>query len=135
MACKPHPTGGYRAYKKINGKEHQYYSRSKQEAEKKQKEFDALASLKPKRVFDISGRLVGCKIFRHHNGGINMNIQLKGLHKSKSLGAYKFETVWGWTKEHWKHHHQLTPADIADYTKELKRAKRIYLNDLSKLLK
>lgn len=135
MACKPHPTGGWRAYKKISGREYQYYSRNKKDAEKKQRELDSLAQLKPKRVFDTKGRLIGFKIKHHHRGGIDMNMQLKGVKKSKRLTVHPFETVWRWTLKHWKELNELTTADIAAYTIELKTAKRIYLNDLSKLLK
>lgn len=135
MACKPHPTGGWRAYKKINGREYQYYSRNKKDAEKKQREYESLAQLKPKRVFDTKGRLLGFKIQQHQRGTIDMRMQLKGENKSKSLTGFTFETVWRWTLKHWKSINELTTADIAAYTTELKAAKRIYLNDLSKLLK
>ncbi len=131
MACRPHPTGGHRAYKKINGVEVQVYSRDKSVAEAKQKELDALAALKPARVFSKSGRLVGFRIRKHHNGGINMEMQLKKKRGTKSLSSNTFEEVWQWTKENWKFGHDLTTPDVASYSNELKTAKRLYLDDLA----
>ncbi|GAB2189976.1 hypothetical protein [Sessilibacter sp. MAH2] len=133
MACRPHPTGGHRAYKKINGVEVQIYSRDRKIAEAKQRELDALAALKPTRVFSNCGRLIGFRIRQHRNGGINMEMQLKNHRGTKSLSANSFETVWKWVRDNWKTGHNLTSGDVASYTTELKSAKRIYLQDLAKI--
>lgn len=67
MAAHPHKTGGYRAYKKIHGFEHQFYSLDENIARKKQYEFDQKSkiaqSLKANSMFAKCGRLIGARIY------------------------------------------------------------------------
>lgn len=134
MSVLPHPTGGYRAYKKINGKEFQFYSFNKAEADKKQEYFNALSSLKSKNVFSGCGRLCGFRVRKdrrpERNGSISMVMQTK-LRKKEYKYKSNFELFWKTTKDLWKENYDLTSADMKSYSVQLKTAKRIYIADLS----
>ena len=141
MAALPHATGLFRAYKKIHGKEHQTYFKTLEEAQAKQDTYDTIVALKAKKVIADRGHLIGFRFIVEYRKGrkkrIYMNVQLKinGTSVRKQFG-YKdnFEVIWKKILLLWKELHNLTSADMAAYHQEIKQAKRIYLNDLSKLL-
>lgn len=136
MAVQQHPSGLHKAYKKINGFEYQYYYKHKSSADKKQRELDALAALKPKKVFANDGRLLGFRIKAHYRYGhlaMCMQLTVEGKRKTKQITCNQaFETVWKQTKRWWREHHELDQDCFKTYAKELKAAKRLYLNDLSR---
>ncbi|CAA0078541.1 Uncharacterised protein [BD1-7 clade bacterium] len=137
MAAHSHPTGRYRAYKKINGREHQFYFRTLEEAQAKQKELDSMARLKPKKVFADCGRLVGFRFYRHkRNGHVAMRVQvrIKGKdHRTEYVWRDSFEALWNKTIDLWSSLHGLHSTDLRDYREKIRDAKRIYLRDLAEL--
>lgn len=138
MGALPHKTGGYRAYKKINGREFQFYFRDQTSAEKKQMELDALASLAGKSPFSKCGRLLGFRIHLRQRAGRKPYIMVKvqvGPHKNQYKKEWKyrgsFEENWAAMKTKWMELHGLSKRDVADYAKELKAAKRLYIQDVA----
>jgi hypothetical protein len=134
----PHPTGVFRTYKKINGKEYVAYSKDKIEADKKQAEFESIAGLAPNKVFSSCGRFIGFRLILRRRIGRTPSIIMRkavGKHKNQSIGekpySNSFEDIWGWTKNEWKKTHNLLSMDIYAYKDEIKQAKRLYMNDLS----
>lgn len=146
MAVHPHPTGRYRAYRKVNGVEYQEYYRTKEEADKAQARLDKMAdefyALQASKVFSDCGRLINFRFYTRHREGresaIIMNFQRKA--DGKLIGSnelrYKgnFEALWRETLEKWKEVNGLLPQDIAHYLPQIKKAKRLYLQDLSERL-
>ncbi|TNC80213.1 MAG: hypothetical protein C9356_14900 [Oleiphilus sp.] len=140
MALHPHPTGGYRAYKKIGGKEFQYYSRDLASAEKKQAEFEALSKLRGRPVFSSCGRMKGCRITLYKREGREPVIIGKvatGPFRQQRVVETRyngcFSELWCWLKETWKEAYQLTSKDVAHYGDALRAAKRLYIRDLGLL--
>ena len=135
MAVTTHPTGGYRAYKKINGFEHQYYFRRLSDAERKQRDLEALASLKPSVKFAKCGRLHGIRIYCRARKGrrkyVFASVQISPYPKRELLYSGCFEDFWKDILRTWRECRSLTSADIAGYSKELRVAKRLYLSDFS----
>lgn len=138
MAVNKHPFGGYRAYKKINGREYQFYSRDRTVAEKKQKELDSLSALKSKKVFSKCGRFKGVRINLIIRDGrkpkIVACVQVGPYRKqTKKEYVYKgiFEDMWKWIISQWKYYYSLYPQDVIDYYDQIKKAKIIYISDLS----
>jgi len=144
MAVHPHKTGGYRAYKKIHGVEHQFYSLDENIALQKQQELDQKSklakSLKAKPMFAKCGRLIGARIYLDNRPSkkttIKMRVQLsingKQRHSEKTyLGL--FEPCWLHAFEAWRNHYNLTPQDVLDHKKQLVRAKQLYIQDVSRL--
>lgn len=136
-AAKPHPTGGWRAYKKIAGKEYQFYSRDKSEADKKQALLEATSKLKPKRVFAPCGRFVGVRVRLRVRADRRpaIYVRITGPKGTKGLRAEwryqgSFEENWARMRDKWKALHELMPADVAGYAQEIKQAKRLYLQDI-----
>ncbi len=139
MGALPHKTGGYRAYKKIKGREFQFYFRDQASAEKKQAELDALASLAGKSPFSKCGRLLGVRIHLRNREGRKPYIMIKiqiGPHKNQYKKEWKytgsFEENWTRIKSKWMELHSLSKRDLADYGPELKAAKRLYIQDVAK---
>lgn len=140
MGLRTHPTGGYRAYKKIDGVEYQFYSRDYNEAKEKQEYFEQLASLKAKQVFSACGRLKGCRLNIYRRKGrpaiIIGRVATGPFRAQKTLEIrYKgnFEVVWKFIKQEWKKAYKLTSGDMSDYRIEIKEANRLYIYDLGKL--
>lgn len=138
--ASPHKTGGYRAYKKIRGREFQFYSRDKKEADKKQKEFNQLSALAKKPPFSTCGRLLGFRIRICTKKGrkpyMAVIMQIGPYHQQrKRQWKYdgKFEKNWQQMKQLWIEEHNLLPCDIADYSKEIRQAKRLYIEDAGRL--
>lgn len=67
MALLPHKSGCWRAYRKINGKEYQFYSKDYKIAKTKQEYFDSIAQLHTRNIFNTSGRLSGVGIAKNRN--------------------------------------------------------------------
>lgn len=139
MAVTSHPSGGYRAYKKIAGKEYQYYSYCFDDANKKQVEFDALSQLKPKTVFSSCGRLKGCRINIYRRKGRNPiiigRIATGPFRNQKSWEIRytgNFEILWRGIKRDWKEAYKLNSRDMVDYADLISLAKRLYIKDLFK---
>lgn len=135
MALLPHSTGTYRAYKKINGKEYQFYFTDLNEAERKQAELDSLAKLNPKPSFRKSGHIVGFRLRKDRRpgrGAISMKIQKKDFHKEYKYNG-NFNEFWKRTIELWKEINGVTKEDVAGYRKELREAKRVYMKEIGLL--
>lgn len=134
MAVQQHPSGLHKAYKKINGFEYQDYFAKESDADKRQRELDALAALKPKKVFTTNGRLLGFHIKAHHRYGhvaMCMQLVVDGKRKTKQITCNQsFERVWRQTKTWWRQYHGLDIDCFKTYAQELKQAKRLYLSDL-----
>ncbi|MDX1451113.1 MAG: hypothetical protein R3183_01060 [Oleiphilaceae bacterium] len=135
----PHKTGGYRAYKKINGREFQFYFRDKASADKKQEELNALASLASKPPFSKCGRLLGFRIHLRNRAGRKPYIMVKvqiGPQNQQFKKDWKytglFEDNWTKMKSLWMELHNLSLRNTAEYAKELKAAKRLYMADVAK---
>lgn len=134
---RPHPTGGNRAYKKVGGRELQFYSQNKAEADAMQEKFDSIAALHRKEPFSRCGRLVGFRFQLRVRKGRQPYICLKGQlgpsgNRKKCEYKYQgsFEQSWRELKQIWAQWHGLRPADVADYTDMLKQAKRLYMKDI-----
>lgn len=140
VQAKSHPTGKYRAYKKINGKEYQFYSKNKVEADREQERLERMASLAPRRVFALCGRLIGFRVMvrRRQNRSPCIYMQKRiGRQTSPSeRGQFtydqSFEEMWLWAKKEWKAYYALTARDMAEYSHQLKAAKRLYMSDVGK---
>ncbi len=137
MAAHAHPTGRFRAYKKINGREHQFYFKTLEEAEAKQAELDRMSRLKPKKVFSDCGRLIGFRFYRHRrNGSISMRVQVRingKDHRTEYVWRGSFEELWAKTVDLWAKLHDLHSTDLRDYLPQVRGAKRLYLRDLAEL--
>lgn len=136
MAALPHKNGGYRANKKISGKEYQIYCRTLVEAERKQSELDALSSLKPKRLFRKDGRIIGICLRQdmrpNRNMAISVRLQMNGHRKEISYSGC-FEEFWLKVKRYWKEYRELNTADIVSYRSEIQIAKRFYMKAICEL--
>lgn len=144
MSASLHPSGLYRAYKKINGKEYQIYRDTQQEADIEQEKLEVKSrlynSLKGKKVFAKCGRLHGYSIVKERRIGriptISWQRQLKirDGYPCKSRRYYgNFEIFWLEIKRDWAKFNELTPADLADYKHAIKMAKILYMQDVFKL--
>ncbi len=133
--ARPHPTGGYRAYKKVNGREFQFYSQDKAEADRKQQELNALARLKTKSPFSSCGRLIGYRIKPEvrmdRNPAVVVKVQIGKKSTSWRFSPDgSFEAGWHKVVAHWKEAHGLLPQDVAAYASKLRAAKRLYRDDV-----
>ncbi len=134
----PHKTGGFRAYKKIGGREFQFYSKDKAEADIKQAEFGKLAALKPKQAFSTCGRLKGFRINLRKKKDRAPYIFVKkqvGKFRNQQTKEWvysgRFEDEWGKIKTLWAEAHALLPSDLADYSARIRAAKRLYIKDVA----
>lgn len=132
----PHKSGGYRAYKKIAGRELQFYSRDLKEANRMQGKYESLATLNTKSPFAKCGRLLGVRFGLYTKLGNTPYIQIRvqiGPFRNQRTSQWKysgsFEKNWRRIKEVWAEFHELQKVDVAGYSKELKAAKRIYIQD------
>lgn len=144
MAVHPHKTGGFRAYKKIHGIEHQFYSLDESKAQQKQDEFEKKSklahSLKANALFARCGRLIGARVYLDRRPSkkttIKMRVQLSVNGKQRTREktySGKFEPCWQHALEVWRGHFNLTTQDIIEHKQELMKAKQLYINDVSKL--
>ncbi|WP_299075472.1 hypothetical protein [uncultured Paraglaciecola sp.] len=134
MAVTEYAPGKFRAYKKIRGRERQFYFASRCLAEKKQAELDSFARLLSRPVFSRCGRLKGfrVKIDRRRNTiCVRVQILSEGRRVDTSI-AYNgdFSCLWSDVYAAWKRLHQLNSRDAASYAEKVKDAKRLYFNDV-----
>lgn len=139
MSVRQYSSELWRAYKKINGKEYQEYFSCYDEAQKRQNELDALSNLTPRRVFSTCGRLRGVRISARFRKGRKPAIIARvgiGPFRKQMLAEKRyhgdFEELWSWIKVQWKRGHELMSQDAASYSKELLRAKHLYIQDVVK---
>ncbi|WP_299084956.1 hypothetical protein [uncultured Paraglaciecola sp.] len=134
MGVHRHASGKYRAYKKIRGREHQFYFATAEEAYDKQAHLDSMARLVSRPAFSRCGRLKGFRVKRDaRRGSIMMRVQLmvEGRRVDTSIAYHgEYAPLWREAYEQWKTLHQLTPADLADYLSKTQAARRLYMNDI-----
>ena len=140
MSVTVHPIGGFRAYKKINKVEHQFYSFDKCEADAKQAEFELLAneaiSNAPKKLFSEDGRFIGfrinCCFRRERRTCIEIRQQITGVSGLvRQQTSYKtIELMWQWIREQWVTFHDLSVDELIRFSNEIKRAKALYEADV-----
>lgn len=139
-SARLHSSGLYRAYKKINGKEYQFYFKKKLDADNKQKELNSLSKLVPKNPFSSCGRLIGFRLRLRRRKGrkpciiVRMQVGVSGNQTQAEIRYQdSFEKLWSIMRMKWIEAHSLLPHDVSGYRAELKTAKRIYMQDLSEL--
>lgn len=141
MAVNEHKTGGYRAYRQINGVVHQLYSQDKSEADARQADLDKKAiitkSLKAPNLFRKCGRLVYLSITKYKKTNRPV-FQFQPLidgkqKKTERFIKGKFESSWFEFYKLWKENFGLTTRDALDYKLEIKAAKNLYISDLHKI--
>lgn len=138
MAVNKHPTGGYRAYKKIFGVEHQFYTLDKHEAEKIQSNLDNKSnvaySFKSPTLFSRCGRLVGLRVRAYkktYKPTFQLQVTVNGKQKkTEVLFKDSFEVMWKQFFKLWREHFNLLIVDTLDYKEEIKKAKRLYMQDV-----
>jgi hypothetical protein len=138
MGVTAHETGQNRAYKQINGKVYQFYSKSKIEAEIIQSGLEGKASLfnslKPITMFSKCGRLVYLRVRCYKQTNIP-TFQLQVLDDGKQkktqnrLGK-SFEVSWKKFLKLWRESLGLSVVDVLDYKDQILRAKRLYMSDV-----
>jgi hypothetical protein len=141
MAVNIHPTGGHRAYKKIHGIEHQFYSFNEDEAHEKQREFEAKSrlanALKAKNMFAKCGRLIGLRVRKYKKTNkitFQLQVSVNGKQKKiESLYKLGFEAEWCKYLKLWQKHFGLSAVDLLDDKKQLIIAKRLYMQDVFNL--
>lgn len=136
MSVHKHPTGGFRAYKKILGVEHQFYSKSEELANKEQEKFEVKAalytSLKFNNVFSPCGRLMGLRVITINKGQkvikpvFLLQVSVNGKQvKTQETIKNKFESHWRTFIKLWKEHYDLDTKDFIEIKKEIIAAKRL----------
>jgi hypothetical protein len=138
MAVHKHSIGGFRAYKKINGVEYQLYSFDENEALKMQADLDAkskiMSSLKSPKLFSKCGRLIGLRVRQYKKTNRSMfQLQVSADGKQKKTERiYKnsFEFMWKMFITFWREHFNLSVVDVREYKVEMKKAKRLYMQDI-----
>lgn len=136
MGALPHPTGQFRAYKKINGVEYQHYFPTLEEAQTKQQNLDTLSSLNPPKHFWNSGAMRGLSIRQDsrpgRNNALSFCLQCMGIRRDITYRG-NFEKTWKEAKNEWKRLRGLSPADMVCYKEELKSAKQFYMQRVGEL--
>lgn len=142
MGVHKHESGGFRAYKKINGVEHQFYSYDESECDTKQLEYDALAVKTAKRkgpsLFNKSGRLSGftiaAQIRKNRTPWIDAKKQItkEGEIQRDQITVKNINDAVAWLVKEWVEFHQLTADQLIKLSGEIKVAKALYLADISK---
>ncbi len=140
MAVHKHPTGGYRAYKKINHIPHVFYSHDPQEAAVKQAEFDAKAALNPRKLLKKTGRLIGftLRITRRKNRTPKINVHQHLQHKNELVRIQIVYTspvvMWQQILTRFITFHNLSEDTLQTLNHKILRAKALYFADLYRLL-
>jgi hypothetical protein len=141
MAVNKHPSGGFRAYKKINGITHQRYSFDQRFAQKMQDELDAKSravnALKGRSIFHADGRLIGLRV-RDYKKTNRATFQLQVLvdgkqKKTERFFKSSFEVTWKIFFTLWREHYSLSMTDIISYKEKITKAKRLYMQDVYNL--
>jgi hypothetical protein len=136
----PHKTGGYRAYKSIAGRVFQYYSRDPEEANRVQAKYESLAALSTKSPFSKCGRLLGVRFAVYRRTGrqpqIIVRVQIGPFRNQKTKQwnyKGKFEDNWKRMRQIWAEWHDIQKIDLTQYQKDLRQAKKIYIQDVGEL--
>mgnify|MGYP000529982897 CR=1 FL=1 len=138
MGVTVHETGKNRAYKQINGKVYQFYSKDKLEAESYQSRLEDKArlfnSLKPITMFSKCGRLVYLRV-RSYKKTNTPTFQLQVLDDGKQKKTqYRlertFEVSWKKFLKLWRENLGLSVVDTLDYKEQILHAKRLYMSDV-----
>jgi hypothetical protein len=141
MAIQQHKTGGFRAYKKIGGVEYQLYSFDRKAAVNLQAMLDnksqVAKSLRMPKLFSTCGRLVGLRVRTYKKTNkptFQLQFSVNGKQK-KIERQYKgsFESNWKIFLKLWRDSFNLSVLDISDYKPEIINAKRLYMQDISKI--
>lgn len=139
MSVTIHETGGYRAYKKINGKEYQFYSHDIKECDVKQIEFDLLAfKFKKSKLFNKKGTLTGftiCAVLRKGRApSIVAKKQITGKNgiEREELKVTNVTDAIAWMLAIFVDFHHLKSEQLIKLSSEIKLAKSIYLVDINK---
>jgi len=138
MAVNKHATGGFRAYKKILGTEHQFYFADKSEADAMQSTLEAKSdlahSLSSPTLFSRSGRLIGLRVRKYKRTNkptFQLQVTVNGKQKKTELLFQKsFEPLWTVFFKLWREHFHLSVVDTIDYKDEILKAKKLYMQDL-----
>ncbi|WP_440874279.1 hypothetical protein [Thalassotalea sp. PLHSN55] len=141
MAVHPHATGGYRAYKKINGIEYQLYAKDENKALALQSQLDKkkreLSSLRSPQYFCPNDKLTGIGIrYLTAKKSIVLIAQFTVNGKQvKRQKTYKgrFEQLWQFAIAQWRAHFNIDTQDYIDMTPQIKKAKRQYIQELGLL--
>jgi len=138
MAVTKHETGGFRAYKQINGIVYQLYSFDEHEAQIKQLKLNSKSalfkSLKSPQLFSTCGRLVGLRVRQYKKTGrptfqLQVSVNSK-QNKTEHLYKKSFEYMWSTFFKLWRNHFNLSPLDCIEYKKQIVIAKRLYMEDI-----
>jgi hypothetical protein len=138
MAVHKHPTGGFRAYKKINNVEYQLYSSDEAEAQAMQRELEQMSremkSLKARTVTSKCGRLKYLRIKQYKSTArpyFQIQMTINGKPKRvEALCKQTFELDWKRFFGLWLQYVGLSYLDTLDYKTEIKNAKRLYMQDV-----
>lgn len=133
-----HQTGGYRAYKQINGKVYQHYSFDEQTALKMQSDLNAKSkvvnSLKPPNLCSKCGRLIGLRVRKYKKTDklvFQLQVTVDGKQKkTERLYKEKFDCVWSVIFKLWRLHFGLSVKDGIDLKEQIAKAKRLYMQDI-----
>lgn len=138
MAVHEHSSGGFRAYKKIFGTEHQLYFKEKSQADEAQVELNrksrAAHSLRGPSLFSDCGRMKGLRI-RKYKKTTKVMFQLQvGINgkqvKTERMYKTSFEFMWGIFLKLWMEHFNLNARDLVGFKCEIRKANRLYMQDL-----
>ena len=142
MGVTLHKHGKYRAYKKINCKEYQFYFSDKKEADRKQIELDELALNTPiplkARLFNKDGRFIGFRVSLYKRKGRKQSIiakqQITGVNGivRDSMTHQTNELTWRWIKTRWLNFHNLHVDKLIELSDEIKLARALYESDIIK---
>ena len=130
MAVNKHPTGGFRAYKKIFGVEYQLYSFDENHARKLQEELnirsDIAKSLKGTKLFSRCGRLVGLRVRMYKKTNkpmFQLQYSVNGKQKKiERMCKQSFETMWKLFLGLWRESLNLSVRDTIECKEQMTKA-------------
>ena len=136
MAVHKHESGGFRAYKKIHGIEHQIYSRDESEAHSQQAKLEEMAQraieIAPQKIFHKNGKFYGFsigKVIRKNREPCiyaRMQLQKKGEKFRKEFRHQTIELTWAWIRREWKDFYELSVDERIALQDEISIAKSLY---------
>ncbi len=141
MAVHAHATGGFRAYKKINGIEYQLYAKDESKAlalqhklDKKKVEF---SSLRSRQYFCPKDKLTGIGVrYLTAKKSIVLIAQYtvngKQVKKQKTYQG-QFEQLWQFAIKQWREYFNINTHDYVEMMPQIKKAKRQYIQELGQL--
>ena len=138
MAVNKHPSGGFRAYKQINGVIHQLYSFDECYIQKIQDELEAkskvMSALKGPSMFHADGRLIGLRVRSYKKTNrptFQLQVPIDGKQKkTEHFFKASFEQTWTLFFKLWREHFTLSMTDTISYKAEVTKAKRLYMQDV-----